>query len=56
MLGRNVIASKSYRSGHKGAVIAIDRYRSGNILDVFSSKSYCSNSQAKAITCNAITF
>ncbi len=56
MLWRNVIASKSYLSGHKGAVIASDSYRSGNILDVFSSKSYCSDSQAKALTCNAITF
>jgi hypothetical protein len=44
MLWRNVIASKSYRSGHKEAVIATDSYRSGNVLAVIASKSYCPDS------------
>jgi hypothetical protein len=44
MLWRNVIASKSYRSGRKEAVIATDIYHSGNILAVIASKSYCFDS------------
>jgi hypothetical protein len=42
MLWRNIIASETYGSGHE-AVIAIDSYRSGNILAVIASKSYCSD-------------
>ncbi len=44
ILWRNIIDSKSYRSGRKGAVIATDSNRSGNILAVSASKSYCSDS------------
>jgi hypothetical protein len=51
-----VIASKSYSFGHKRAVIDTYSYRSGNILAVAASKSYCCDSKAKAITCKAITF
>jgi hypothetical protein len=40
MLWRKVIASKSYRSGHKGAVIVTYSYRSGNILAVIAIKTY----------------
>jgi hypothetical protein len=54
MLNFVVIAFKSYLSGHKEAVIATDSYRSGNILAVIVFKSYCSDSWAKAITCNAV--
>jgi hypothetical protein len=36
MLWRKVFASKSYRSGHKQAVIASESYRSGNILAVIA--------------------
>jgi hypothetical protein len=56
MLWRNDLASKSYRSGQNEAVIATDSYRSGNILAITAFKSYCSDSKAKAITCNAVTF
>jgi hypothetical protein len=64
-----VIASKSYRSWHKEAVITTDSYRSGNILAVIATDSYHSgnilavialkviaHSKAKAITCNGVTF
>jgi hypothetical protein len=43
-------ASERYRSLHKGAVIATYNYFSGNILAIIASKSYCSDSKAKAIT------
>ncbi len=43
-LRRKVIASKSYRTGHKGAVIATCSYRSGNVLAIIASESYCSDS------------
>ncbi len=56
MLWRNDLASKSYRSGQNEVVIATDSYRSGNILAITAFKSYCSDSKAKAITCNAVTF
>jgi hypothetical protein len=36
MLWRKVFASKSYRSGHKEAVIASDSYCSGNFLAVIT--------------------
>jgi hypothetical protein len=42
--------------GHREAVIATHSYRSGNILAVIASKSYCFDSQTKAITCNAVTY
>jgi hypothetical protein len=44
MLWRNVIASKIYRSEHKETVIDADIYRSGNVLAIITSKSYCSDS------------
>jgi hypothetical protein len=56
MLWKNIIASKSNRSGSKEAVIATDSYRSGTVLAVIASRSYCSDSWAKAIPCNAVTF
>jgi hypothetical protein len=56
MLRRKVIASRSYRSGHKEAVIASHSYHSVNILAVIASKSYCFNSYTKAITFNVVTF
>jgi hypothetical protein len=42
MLWKNIIASKSNRSGSKEAVIATDSYRSGTVLAVIASRSYCS--------------
>jgi hypothetical protein len=53
---KKVIASKIYCSGHNGALIATYSYQAGNILGVIASKSYCSDSSAKAMTCNAVTF
>jgi hypothetical protein len=44
MLWGNIVASKSYWSGHKEAFIATDSYHSGNIFAVIASKSYCSDS------------
>ncbi len=44
MLLGNIVASKSYRSGHKESVIATDSYHSSNILAFIASKSYCSDS------------
>jgi hypothetical protein len=43
-LWRKDVASKSYRSGHKEAVIVNCSYRSGNILAVIASESYCCDS------------
>jgi hypothetical protein len=43
MLWRKVIASKSYRSGLKEAVIATHSYCPVNILAVIASKVYCFN-------------
>jgi hypothetical protein len=31
-------------------------YQSGNILAIIDPESYCSDSEAKAITCNTVTF
>jgi hypothetical protein len=39
-----VIASKIYSPGHTGPVITTYSYRSGNILAIIASKSYCSGS------------
>jgi hypothetical protein len=36
MLWRKLIASKSYRLGHKGAIVASSNYCSGNILAVIA--------------------
>jgi hypothetical protein len=38
------MTSKSYCSRQNEAVIAANTYRSGNILAVITSKSYCSDS------------
>ncbi len=47
MLWRNVVDSKSYRSGRKEAVIATDSYRSGNILAVIASKVFALTARQK---------
>jgi hypothetical protein len=40
MLWRKVFAAKSYRSGHKEAIIPSDSHCSGNILPVIAFITY----------------
>jgi hypothetical protein len=47
MLRKKVHVSKSYRSWHKGAVIATCCYRSGNISAVIASKSVALTARQK---------
>ncbi len=55
-LWKEDVASKSYRSGHKGTVFATYNYHSGNILAIIAAKSYCPERETKVIMCNAVTF